>query len=563
MNTLVEITLVNAACAAILALGVTLASRFVKRPAVIHTLWIVVLLQLLMPPVLEVGLLPRPAPTVSERPLAQTLRLPDPGTVQVHSGDSAGTVAPAFAARLRPGDLATTIWIAGTLWLLGLAVVRTARFRRLVRATASRDLVLERRLSRIAERMDIRRPALRLVRASISPLIRPRIGGAELIFPMELLSRLDVGEQEAILAHELAHVARRDHWVRILELIAVSLCWWHPAVWWARSRLRLAEERCCDQLVLRSLPGGRSSYARGLLKTVEFLAGTNTGLPALASGVGEVRDLKERLTMILKERPPKSMSKTQRTLLVLCAASVLLIFPTWSDRDLQAAPSDETTNEDAREDALAAAEREYQNQRLELEERVIELEYALREVRERQAELEQVWRNEMRSAETLELEYDVIRDRAEGAHERAREMYEQARELSRQAEPEARERDHSNRQASVEYSLQRTLLELERATQEGDHDRVAELRLEIARVKRHLRESRIGYELERSRAAQERVEADLERLRADGHDEAADRLESEIEALREQRLEERMLREIEIQRRLENLDNSGQDEIIR
>ena len=62
MSALFQVTAINACCAAGLALLVAIAGRYVKRPAVVHALWIVVLLQLFMPPVLPVGLLPAPAP---------------------------------------------------------------------------------------------------------------------------------------------------------------------------------------------------------------------------------------------------------------------------------------------------------------------------------------------------------------------------------------------------------------------------------------------------------------------------------------------------------------------
>ena len=94
-------------------------------------------------------------------------------------------------------------------------------------------------------------------------------------------------------------------------------------------------------LVVRTLPSVSRHYARGLLKTVEFLTGTGPQVPALASGVGEARDLEERLTMIMKERPQRSLSRTQKSLLAFAAAGLLLIYPTWSDRAVtQAAATD-------------------------------------------------------------------------------------------------------------------------------------------------------------------------------------------------------------------------------
>jgi hypothetical protein len=57
-----------------------------------------------------------------------------------------------------------------------------------------------------------------------------------------------------------ANLRRRDHWVRLVEVAATVLYWWHPAVWFARRELREAEEQCCDAWVVWSECRG----ARGL-----------------------------------------------------------------------------------------------------------------------------------------------------------------------------------------------------------------------------------------------------------------------------------------------------------
>ena len=43
-----------------------------------------------------------------------------------------------------------------------------------------------------------------------------------MLFPARLIDRLGADERAALLTHELAHVARRDHWVRVLELLAAD-----------------------------------------------------------------------------------------------------------------------------------------------------------------------------------------------------------------------------------------------------------------------------------------------------------------------------------------------------
>ena len=49
-----------------------------------------------------------------------------------------------------------------------------------------------------------------------------------------LLDQLRPRAVEAVMAHEIAHVRRRDPWIRVLETVATSLYWWHPAAWLAR-----------------------------------------------------------------------------------------------------------------------------------------------------------------------------------------------------------------------------------------------------------------------------------------------------------------------------------------
>ena len=127
---------------------------------------------------------------------------------------------------------------------------------------------------------------------------RPR-----LLIPAALWERLEWGERDSILLHELAHWRRRDHWVRWIELLATATYWWHPACWWARRELREAEEQCCDAWVLHAT-GDFRPYANALLHAVEFvsmrgaLLSNSKPLPALASGMGQFNHLKRRIVML-------------------------------------------------------------------------------------------------------------------------------------------------------------------------------------------------------------------------------------------------------------------------
>src|SRR5207249_4082176 len=135
---------------------------------------------------------------------------------------------------------------------------------------------------------------------NFSPMLWGMIGGPRLFLPADLLPQLSNEGRQTLLAHELAHVVRKDHWVRWLELLATGLYWWHPVVWWSRRELRAAEEYCCDAWVVATMPEAAGAYARALLQTVEFLCDGPAALPVAASGLGHVRFLKRRLTMIMQ-----------------------------------------------------------------------------------------------------------------------------------------------------------------------------------------------------------------------------------------------------------------------
>jgi hypothetical protein len=139
-----------------------------------------------------------------------------------------------------------------------------------------------------------------MVPGTVSPLLWAPGRAARLLLPEELWARLDEDQRDSLLVHELAHLRRRDHWVRRLELLVLGLYWWFPVAWWARRELQDAEECCCDGWVEKVLPGRGPAYAAALVETVAFLSAARAVVPLGASGGGRARQLKRRLTMILE-----------------------------------------------------------------------------------------------------------------------------------------------------------------------------------------------------------------------------------------------------------------------
>jgi beta-lactamase regulating signal transducer with metallopeptidase domain len=351
MTGLLEISLSNAAMALALALVAAGVGAACRRPALAHSLWLLVLLKLVAPPLLGV-------PIPWSRPAgAKTVATDSPGPIAsgrvvVHQIPSPVSPAPnAMAARSsppppRPSAVAAmpaprrgggpvpwesvllATWAAGSLAWFAAAGVRIARFRRLLRLAEPAPEWLRERARDLADRLGVARcPEVWVLPVAVSPLLWAMGGPPRLVLPGELLRRLGPDERDALLAHELAHLRRRDHLVRWLELVAVGLYWWHPAAWWARREIGRAEERCCDAMVVWSSPGAALAYAKALLKTVDFLTEARPALPPAASGAGHISTLRRRVAMILNAPTRPRLSWPARLGAVALGLLVLPVAP--------------------------------------------------------------------------------------------------------------------------------------------------------------------------------------------------------------------------------------------
>jgi len=139
--------------------------------------------------------------------------------------------------------------------------------------------------------------------------------------------------------HELAHLERRDHLVRWLEVAAVGLYWWHPVAWWARRQVEQAEEHCCDARVVALLPALARAYAEALMATVDFLSDARAAIPLGARGFSQAHLLKRRMEMILYPTASRGLNWPIRSALIAISLAVLPL----SVRSVWADPNEEQT----------------------------------------------------------------------------------------------------------------------------------------------------------------------------------------------------------------------------
>lgn len=135
------------------------------------------------------------------------------------------------------------------------------------------------------------------------------------LLPLSALTGLGRAELEAVLAHELAHIARHDYLVNWLQVWFEVVYFYHPAAWWISSVIRREREHCCDDVAVQ-LSGDRLRYARALLQLAEL---QSCRQPVLAARQG---DIETRIRRILQMNQ-KSTAPVWALPLVLLAVSIL------------------------------------------------------------------------------------------------------------------------------------------------------------------------------------------------------------------------------------------------
>ena len=338
--------LTNGVLASLLGICVFFAIRHfpaLRRPAVRHLLWVIVLLRLLAPPFVPFDVSPVGEWAISslqrqsekqERRIEYTVKstyqllrsvavasqadqllplpvvLPESGVVAVAKLSPSNAVLQvglrnARVVRVNLDWLAKRllfpIWGLGAAACLILQAYIAWQFSRSIRRDGYASRIWQRRAERVAERMGFSScPKLLLVRDKISPMLWGFGSGARILLPEKLLQGLSVRAQDTLIAHELAHYQRGDQWVRLLELAAMIVFWWNPVFWFAQREIERAEENCCDAWAVRQANGCPRTYADALLATVDFLS--SGFVPPAASPAGKGDFIRERLHAIMRNR---------------------------------------------------------------------------------------------------------------------------------------------------------------------------------------------------------------------------------------------------------------------
>jgi TonB family protein len=313
-----------------------LGDRLLRRvgPQAQHRMWVTALLMSVALPLLPAGWLARLGPAHTSAGL---------GTVTVTYNTVAAaaerwTVSPVLCAMLAAAYLMTLLfYVVRLLW-------RGRRTGAMVRRAAMLPLEASAcgSLKDAARRFGVTMPEVRCSSETRGPVVlglrRPLLLVPEGFFTTENAEEIRTASDEdirttsdvdirmasdvdiaAALAHECAHIRRRDFAKNLIYECAAAAVAYHPACWLMRRRIAETRELVCDEMAAGAA-GDRPEYAASLLRLARSMAVPSQASQAI--GVFDGNILEERIMRLTMDVP--KVTRARRIAMVAVAACALL-----------------------------------------------------------------------------------------------------------------------------------------------------------------------------------------------------------------------------------------------
>jgi len=195
------------------------------------------------------------------------------------------------------------LYLGGLAIMLGRLLLALHGGRRLRRRSQPvEDPRILRTLARQAKALGLSfTPAIACCRRIVVPTV-VGVVFPMILLPISLTTGLSREQIEILLAHELAHIRRYDHFVNILQRVVEAVLFFHPCVWLISRRVRLEREYCCDDLVL-AVGVEDLTYAGSLCRIAEIALTLRDGqglaaVAAVGAG-GRPSQLRQRILRVI------------------------------------------------------------------------------------------------------------------------------------------------------------------------------------------------------------------------------------------------------------------------
>ncbi|MDE3196952.1 MAG: TonB family protein [Acidobacteriota bacterium] len=198
---------------------------------------------------------------------------------------------------IEPAQILAVLWALGALVLLIRLARNAFQLRSIVGASEGE--------SPIRSTASIRGPL-------VTGILRPVI-----LLPAES-SSWNAGRRRAVIAHEAAHIRRRDPLILFIAQLSAAIYWFHPLVWLAASRLRAESESACDNAALNLgiLPSGYAGHLLDLARKFDA---------QLAIPMATTSHLESRMKSILDPKTNRSAA-SHRTWFGALGTTALMLF---------------------------------------------------------------------------------------------------------------------------------------------------------------------------------------------------------------------------------------------
>ncbi len=402
---------------------------------------------------------------------------------------------------------------------------------------------------RLSERIGLRMPILRLGANCGTPMVFGWLKPV-LLIPAAALAQLTPAQLEAVIAHELAHIARRDYLVNLMQTAVESLLFYHPAVWWISGRMREEREACCDDVAVE-ICGDRRAYSSALLRLEQSRAGL---APAGTGG-----NLMRRVKRLLNPGSEGPGSPAGPVVIAVLAALIATAGILWAQAQPPAPPAppeapavpaaagqqpappepppaappaappqpavpppppppeaDDEASQHARQAAIEGIRRALENLEKRLPESLETQQKRLQELQElvAQLSLERTKAQQERAQEAIQrLQEKMVKDLAQQDPRMKEELLEKMQAELKQAQ-ETASRDFARQEIEMKKELERAQLEVKRAQQEvgrvqaeihqkalaelkAQLERLQQEEMQAAQVSAEERERRVRYAEER------------------------------------------------------------------
>jgi beta-lactamase regulating signal transducer with metallopeptidase domain len=340
-----------------LALGLcaslVLAVGRVKNPALRHAVWGNVLCGMLVLPLLSL-LLPAivvpvlPGAPGKARGVADQSSWERPSSASAPSVDGHNAVSrgapyerepraqpnappnpvrgaiPAAALRVAWPAVIAGVYVVGVVGLFGRLLFGLVGCRRLVRGGCAPDMVHLLSGCSAALGAALRRHRLLVL---VCPAVRTPVTlgclRSRILLPGDWSDWSD-SKREAALAHELAHVERRDALFAALAALNQCLYWFHPLAWLLPRRLAWLSEQACDDRAI-ALTGAPIAYARHLLEFAGAIVGQRRRVTLGVLSMSDGGNLRARIEAVLDRSRALRAPLTRDARLLLLALALVVV----------------------------------------------------------------------------------------------------------------------------------------------------------------------------------------------------------------------------------------------